>query len=146
MEKTKLGISVSLLGALVFLSGYLEITALVLVGGYVLLKEESEKLKRCVMYSLILFLGFLVASIVLEVLGSVLSVFNFNNWMYEMDVMDVIYTIYSVFRSIISSFVSILGIAKIVVFGIFTVGTLMGKELKIAFLDKIVDKFLGKHF
>lgn len=143
MEKTKLGISVSLLGALVFLSGYLGIAALVLVGGYVLLKEESEKLKRCVMYSLILFLGFLVASIVLEVLGSVLSVFNFNNWMYEV---DVIYTIYNVFRSIISSFDSILGIAKIVVFGIFTVGTLMGKELKIAFLDKIVDKFLGKHF
>jgi len=143
VEKTKLGISVSLLGALVFLSGYLGIAALVLVGGYVLLKEESEKLKRCVMYSLILFLGFLVASIVLEVLGSVLSIFNFNNWMYEV---DVIYTIYNVFRSIISSFINILGIAKIVVFGIFTVGTLMGKELKIAFLDKIVDKFLGKHF
>ena len=74
MEKTKLGISVCLMGALVFLSGYLGITALVLVGGYVLLKEESEKLKKCVAYALVLYLAFLVASVVVGFVGNVFDI------------------------------------------------------------------------
>lgn len=143
MEKTKLGISVSLLGALVFLSGYFGIAALVLVGGYVLLKEESEKLKNCAKYSLVLFLTFLAASILLELATGAFNVLNFNGWMYSVDVFDVIADI---LLAILSSLSSILYIVKIVVFGIFTVGTLMGKEMKIAFIDKFVDKFLGKHF
>ena len=46
MEKTKLGISVALFSALTFLTGYLGLTALVLVCGYILLREENESLKN----------------------------------------------------------------------------------------------------
>ena len=137
MEKTKLGISVCLMGALVFLSGYLGITALVLVGGYVLLKEESEKLKKCVAYALVLYLAFLVASVVIGFVGNVFDILNFKSWMYSVDVIS---AIYSFIRAVLSTLSSIISVAEKVAFGLFAVCTLMGKEIKVAFLDKFVEK------
>ena len=137
MEKSKLGISVCLLGALVFLSGYLGITTLVLVGGYVLLKEENQKLKKSVAYSVALYLVFLVVSIALGLVGNVFDILNFNGWMYSVDVIN---TIYGIIRAILSTLGTIVSVAEKVAFGLFAVCALMGKEIKIAFLDKFVEK------
>lgn len=137
MDKTKLGISVCLMGALVYLCGYLGITALVLVGGYILLKEESEKLKKCVAYALVLYLAFLAVSLVIGLVGNVFDILNFNGWMYSVDVIS---TIYSIIRAILSTLSSIVTVAEKVVFGLLAVCMLLGKEIKIAFLDKIVEK------
>lgn len=137
MEKTKLGISVCLMGALVFLSGYLGITALVLVGGYILLKEENEKLKKYVAYALVLYLAFLAASLVVSLIGGVFDILNFKSWMYSVDVIS---TIYSFIRAVLSTLSSIISVAEKVVFGLFAACTLFGKEIKVAFLDKLVEK------
>ncbi len=137
MEKTKLGISVCLMGALVFLSSYLGITALLLVGGYILLKEESAKLKKCVAYALTLYLVFLAASVVVGFVGNVFDILNFKNWMYSVDVIS---TIYSVIRAFLSALSSIISVAEKVVFGLLAAYTLTGKEIKIAILDKFVEK------
>ncbi len=137
MEKTKLGISVCLMGALVFLTGYVGLTALVLVGGYVLLKEESRTLKKYAVYTLVLYLVFLAASMVIAFVGNVFDVLNFKSWMYSVDVIS---TIYGIIRAILSTLSSILSIAEKLVFGLFAVGALTGKEIKIAALDKLVEK------
>ena len=135
MEKTKLGISVCLLGALVFLSGYLGITAVALVAGYVLLKEESAKLKKYAAYAVALFVGFLLVSMCISVLDNVFDVINFKSWMYGSD-------FYSVFSAIISLLNYIVSLAEKVVFGLLAVAAFFDKEVKIAPLDK----FLEKHF
>ena len=137
MDKTKLGISVCLMGALVYLCGYLGITALILVGGYILLKEESEKLKKCVAYAVVLYLVFLAASIVIGLIGNVFDILNFNGWMYSVDVIS---TIHSIIRAILSTLNTIVTVAEKVAFGLLAVGTLFGKDIKIAFLDKFVEK------
>lgn len=137
MDKTKLGISVCLMGALVYLCGYLGITALILVGGYILLKEESEKLKKCVAYAVVLYLAFLAVSIVLGLIGNVFDILNFNGWMYSVDVIS---TIYSIIRAILSTLNTIVTVAEKVAFALLAVGALAGKEIKIAFLDKFVEK------
>jgi hypothetical protein len=137
MEKSKLGISLCLMGALVFLSGYLGITALVLVGGYVLLKEEDQKLKKSVAYAVVMYLAFLAASMVISLIGNVFDILNFKSWMYSVDVIS---AIYSFIRAVLSTLSSILDVAEKVAFGLFAACALIGKDIKIAFLDKFVEK------
>lgn len=137
MEKTKLGISVGLMGALMFLSGYLGITALVLVGGYILLKEDNRNLKKYAVYTLVLYLVFLAASMVVSFVSNAFDILNFKNWMYSVNVIN---TLYSILLAILSTLSSIIAIAEKLVFGLLAIGALMGKEIKIAALDKVVDK------
>ena len=66
MEKTKLGISVGMLGAAVYFSaalfGYL---ALLVVGGYILFVEKKEWLKKCVIKAVVLmFLYSLITTVI----------------------------------------------------------------------------------
>lgn len=139
MEKTKLGISVCLLGALVFLSGYLGLTAVALVAGYVLLREENAKLRKYAAYVIALLVGFTLISMCIGAVSNVFSILNFRSWVYEVDVVG---TIYSVITSILSTLSTILALAEKVVFGLFAVCAFLDKEVKIAPLDK----FLEKHF
>ena len=81
MEKSKLGISVALFSALTFLTGYLGLTALVLVCGYILLREESEVLKKNAASTIVLYLVFAALSLCVGLLSNVLSLANFGNWM-----------------------------------------------------------------
>lgn len=46
MEKSKLGISIGLLGALVYFMGLLNTTALIIIAGYILLFEQNGWLKN----------------------------------------------------------------------------------------------------
>jgi len=137
MEKTKLGISVALMGAFVFLSGYLGITVLVLVGGYILLKEESRTLKKYVVYTLVLYLVFLAITMLLSLVSNVLNIVDFNSWIYSVRVLS---TIFSFIRNCIATLNCVISVAELVVFGLLAVGAFSGKEIKIAALDKFVEK------
>jgi len=137
MEKTKLGISVALMGALTFLCGYLGITVLVLVGGYILLKEESQTLKKYVVYTLALYLAFLAITMVIGFAGGVLDVLNINSWMYKVKVIN---SIYGFIRTCLSTISNIVSVVEKVVFALLAVMALAGKEIKFAVLDKFVEK------
>lgn len=137
MEKTKLGISVALMGALVFLSGYFGITVLVLVGGYIFLKEESRTLKKYVVYTLVFYLVFFAVTTLLGLVSNVLNVVNVNSWIYSVHVLS---TIYSFVRNCIAMLNSVISIVETLVFGLLAVGALLRKEIKLAVLDKFVDK------
>ena len=74
MEKTKLGISAGLLGAIVYFStavfGYF---ALLLVGGYILFVEKTEWLKKCVIKAVVLMLFYSLIRTVIGVIPQFLS-------------------------------------------------------------------------
>lgn len=139
MEKTKLGISVGLLGALVFVSGYTSLTVLALVGGYVLLKEENSTLKKYVVYAAALLIAFLAASMCISAIETVFDFLNFNSWMTSVDGLS---TVYRVIMALFETLTDILYIAEILVFGFLALMALVGKEIKIAFLDKLVEKHM----
>lgn len=139
MEKTKLGISVGLLGALVFVSGYTSLTVLALVGGYVLLKEENSTLKKYVVYAAALLIAFLAASMCISAIETVFDFLNFNSWMTSVDGLS---TVYRVILALFETLTDILYIAEILVFGFLALMALAGKEIKIAFLDKLVEKHM----
>lgn len=136
MEKSKLGISVGLLGMLVFLSGYLGITVLILVAGYIFLREENETLRKNALYSIALFIAFFVAGLCLDVLHILfIDLINFRSWMS-------ISTYYGVINGILSTLRYILNLVEMAVFGLFAAGALFGKSIKIGFLDKFAQKHL----
>lgn len=135
MEKSKLGISVCLLSALTFLTGYLGITVLVLVAGYVLIREDNMTLKKTAVSTIVLYLAFIALSLCIGALSSFIDILNFRGWMYGN-------TVYSVITSILSTLSQIVSLAQKVVFGLLALFALLGKEVKIP----VVDKFVEKHF
>ena len=99
MQKTRLGISVGLLGAcicLVALFGGL--TPTILLAGYVLLMEENEWLKKCAVKAMAVLLvvafGITVVGLIpdlLSWLGSIVAVFNGNfNYSFVSSIVSVI--------------------------------------------------------
>ena len=74
MEKTKLGISVGMLGAAVYFSaalfGYL---ALLVVGGYILFVEKTEWLKKCVIKAVVLMLLYSLITTIIGLIPQLLS-------------------------------------------------------------------------
>ena len=77
MEKTKLGISVGLMGAILWLvcyySGYI---GALLVAGYILIAEKDEWLKKLAVKAVVLMLAFSVAASVIYLLPNLISCIN----------------------------------------------------------------------
>ena len=75
MEKTKLGLSVTIMGALVYLvalfGGY---TPLLLIAGYILIAEESIRLKKSAVTAILLAIAFSVLSFVIGLIPETLSI------------------------------------------------------------------------
>ena len=135
MEKTKLGLSVSLVGAIIFLAalfgGY---TPLLLVAGYVLIVEESTQLKKtavtaCLLAIAFSLLSFLIGLIpeLLSVLISLLQIFGVYDLHFSFinNVTNFLYTALSVIKEV--TFVFLAGLAA------------LGKPFIPAFVSKIID-------
>lgn len=135
MEKAKLGISVGLLSALAYLSGYLGVTVMLLVVGYIFIREENRTLKKNAVNAVVLFLVFVALNIVVGLLSNGFSLLNFGGWMYD----TVAYTIIS---GLISSLSTIVDIAEKIAFGLLAIMALLGKDVKIPVVDKFVEKNL----
>ncbi|MCH5273482.1 MAG: hypothetical protein J1E35_07395 [Lachnospiraceae bacterium] len=133
MEKTKLGVSVCLLGMLVFLTGYMGSTALLLVAGYILLREENATLRKYAVYTVVFYLGFMLIGMCTGLLGNIIEIINFRGWMYGN-------TFYSVINAILSTINYIVAIAQKLVYGLFAFCALFGKTVKIGALDKLIEK------
>ena len=135
MEKSKLGISVCLLGAFMFLTGYLGVVAMVLVAGYILLKEDNKSLKKIAVGTIVLCLIFAAFNICVGVLDDVFSMFNFGGWMYG----SVMYKITNGFITLLHTVVYL---AEKIIYGLLALFALLGKEVKIPLVDKFVEKHL----
>lgn len=135
MEKSKLGLSVGLLSALMFLTGYAGITAMLLVAGYILIREESRVLKKHAVGTIVLYLAFMVLNMCIGLLENLFAMSNVGGWMYD----TVLYVVTNGFFSTLDYVVMI---AEKVIFGLLAVFALGGKEIRIP----LIDKFVEKHF
>lgn len=136
MEKTKLGISVGLMGALTFLiclvGGYV---AAILVAGYILLREGNRWLKEIAIKAVVISVGFGLLS---ALFGVIPETFNFIQSVAELFDgylnASVIYRIYNVFTTL-------LAIAQTVVFILLAWKALKQQTISVP----VVDTLLKKH-
>lgn len=76
MQKSKLGISVGLLGALLYIMGLINTLGLIVMVGYVLLAEEDLWLKKTGVKALMISLGFSLLSILISSGDDVFGILN----------------------------------------------------------------------
>lgn len=137
MQKTRLGISVGLLGAALFLSclsgGY---TVVIILAGYILLFEENAWLKRATVKGVALMFGFAVLSAVINLIPNAItfidSIFNvFGGNFYIAFVSNII--------DVINNALSIIEKLLFIVLGLkaFNQGT-----VKIPVVDSLVNKYM----
>ena len=135
MEKTKLGLSVAIMGAIVYLTALFGgFTPLLLVAGYILIVEENADLKKTAVTALMILLTFSAVNFVIgllpdvqTILLSLLNIFGIND-------------IYLPFINNIANFLySVIGLLRELVF-IFLAGlSIFKKPLKLPFIDKLFD-------
>ncbi len=84
MEKSRLGISVGLLAAILYLMGLINLLGLILLAGYVLLFENNLFLRRAAVKSLVIYAVFSLIGIFLGIIGDVFGFFNvFIGWFFS---------------------------------------------------------------
>jgi len=76
MEKTKLGLSVAICAALVYVSALFGATPLIVCAGYVMIAEQSRVLKQHAIMALVFFSVMAILSVLI---GSLNDVFRFLN-------------------------------------------------------------------
>lgn len=136
MEKTKLGISVGLMGALMFLiclaGGYV---AAILVAGYILLREENRWLKETAIKAVAVLVGFGLLS---ALLGVIPGTFSFMQSVAELidGYLDatVIYRFFNVLTTL-------LAVVRTVVFILLAWKALKQQNVSVP----VVDSLLKKH-
>lgn len=138
MQKTKLGISVGLLGAVIYFMGLFSgFLVTILLAGYVLLCEENEWLRKSAVKAVFVTVFFSVLSAVVTLIP---------------DAIGVIDSLVSIFGgSVYIAFVSNLVSAVISVLNIVEKVLLLGLGLKalnqgtiaVPVVDKLIDQYMG---
>jgi len=139
MEKTKLGISAGTLGAAVYFSaallGYI---SLLIVGGYILLVEKTEWLKKCVIKAVVLMLLY---SLLSTVIGIIPQIFTLGSE-------EVLFGSYYLYMAgayqIVSVALVVLNLVRIGLFIALGVKALSEKTIVIPVVDRLIDKYMEK--
>ena len=136
MAKTKLGISVGLLGAGIYFLGLLGILPAVLLAGYALISEQDEWLKKTAVKAIAVMLFF-------AVLLAIIAVFN-HLWGVLVDFVRIVYSRFSVTAIdwILSSSHRILQTIGLSVYIFLGIRALHGKSIPLGPLDKLIDKHM----
>ena len=140
MEKTKLGISVGILAAIVYFStavfGYL---ALLVVGGYILLVEKTEWLKKCGVKAVVLMLLY---SLLSTVIGLIPQIFSFGSG--EDALLGGYYLYLTGAYQIVAAVLVVLNLVRIGLFIALGLKALNEKTIAIPIVDKMIDKYMDK--
>ena len=138
MEKTKLGISVGMLGAAVYFSaalfGYL---ALLVVGGYILFVEKKEWLKKCVIKAVVLMLLY---SLITTVIGLIPQLISLSGG--EEPLFGSYYLYLAGAYQIISVVLVVLNFVRIGFFIALGIKALSEKTINIPLIDNFINTYM----
>ena len=139
MQKTRLGISAALLGAVVCFSGLFSGYLLVfLLTAYILLMEENVRLKKTAVKTVAVLMVFSLLSAVLglipDLISVISSIFNIFNGSFSIRILS----------SIISAARSVLGFLETLLLLGLGFKALNQGTIKIPMIDKLVDKAFGE--
>lgn len=139
MQKTRLGISAALLGAVVCFSGLFSGYLLVfLLTAYILLMEENVWLKKTAVKTVAVLMVFSLLNAVLglipDLISVITSIFNIFNGSFSIRILS----------SIISAARSVLGFLETLLLLGLGFKALNQGTIKIPMIDKLVDKAFGE--
>ncbi len=139
MQKTRLGISAALLGAVVCFSGLFSGYLLVfLLTAYILLMEENVWLKKTAVKTIAVLMVFSLLNAVLglipDLISVISSIFNIFNGSFSIRILS----------SIISAARSVLGFLETLLLLGLGFKALNQGTIKIPMIDKLVDKAFGE--
>ena len=136
MEKSKLGISVALFGAALFFTGFLGVTPLVLLAGYVLLFEQDIWLKKTAVKAALIVIFFNILLYCVNLVGYVPAAIN-NLW----GVFGGTFR-YNGFNNLLGLCRNIINFVQVGLLLLCGFSALNKESFKIGFIDKIVNKCL----
>lgn len=138
MQKTKLGVSVGLLGAALYFSslfgGYIP---MLLIAGYILLFEENEWLKKAAVKAAALTMAISVLFAVVGLIPDVVNcVTNFLGIFH-------VYISLSIVTSLVNVIVEIMGIIKTILFLLLGIKALTQGSITIPVVDNLINKYMN---
>lgn len=137
MLKTKLGVSIALVGAAMYFLGAFSFIPAMLLAGYVLIAEENEWVKRQAarMIGVVLLFGLL--SIAVGWIDDFVSVLNIVvRWFND----EVYLTVPASLTLLIQYFISVAKEVVLLLMGFMALGM---KNIRFVFVDKLLDKFMS---
>ena len=140
MDKTKLGISQGMLGAIVYFSaallGYI---SLFIIGGYILLVEKTGWLKKCVVKAVVIMLIYTLLS---TVIGIIPQVFGLGGG--EASLFGSYYLYLTGVYSIVAVILVVLNLVRIGLFIALGIKALNEKTIRIPVVDRLIDAYMDK--
>lgn len=124
MEKTKLGISVPLLGAGLYFTGIVSFQAAFILGLVVLYLEDNQWLKQNVIKMIMVVVIATMASVSVDALDNITG---FGNW-YSLNGFD--YTLQAIIGNVLDILLFIMGL-----------NALAMKSIKIGFINKFIETY-----
>lgn len=138
MQKTKLGISVTLAAAaLYFLGLYGGYVITGIFVGYILLKEEDMGLKKEAVRVALLMVLFSLVGTALNLLPSIFSIFT-----NLLEIINV-HVYFTFFHRVFDVLTSILSLLKTVAFVLLGLAAVFGKSTKLPVIDPIIEKYMN---
>ena len=137
MQKTRLGISVGMLGAAIYLTGLFSgYVVAVLMAGYVLLCEENSWLRRCAVKAVSLMVFFSFITVLINLVPNAISSINYVASMFGS-------SFYAVFiTNLVSAVTSIIDIIEKLLFIGLGVKALNQGTITVPVVDKLVSKYM----
>lgn len=137
MQKTKLGISVGLLGAAVFFSGLFGgLWVAVLLGGYILLFEENEWLKRSAVKAVALMLSFSLLTALVSLLPDIIDLIR-----HIVNVFGGDFTV-PIINKIVTVLHNVISLTRIILFLILGFKALRQGTIVLLVVDKLINKYM----
>lgn len=137
MQKTRLGISVGMLGAAIYLTGLFSgYVVAILMAGYVLLCEENSWLRRCAVKAVSLMVFFSFITVLINLIPNAISSINYIASMFGS-------SFYAVFiTNLVSAVTSIIDIIEKLLFIGLGVKALNQGTITVPVVDKLVSKYM----
>lgn len=139
MPKTRLGISVGLLGSAVFFSCFFSgYVAAILLAGYVLLFEENPWLRRSAVKGVALMFGIALVSALVSLLPNLISFINSVLNLFEADSLQLLFI-----GKIVSIINSAMTVIEKVLFIVLGIKALNQGTIRIPVIDSLVSKYMN---
>lgn len=137
MQKTKLGISVGLLGAAAFLMAYFGgYTPVLLLTGYVLLFEENAWLKRSCVKAIALMVSYAcllaIIGFIPDILGCISSLMSVFDGYFD----------YAKLSAVLNVITGVLDIIRTALFLLLGMKALNQGTIRIPYVDGLLDKYI----
>lgn len=140
MLKTKLGISIALVGAAVYFLGMLGMTPAILLAGYILIAEQNAWLKRQAARAVGVLIFFGLLGVFVGWFDEAASILNIIVHWFDKSA-----TYLSIPANLTSFCRYIISIVSDIFLAVMGFMALQMKEIRIGVIDKLLDKFMSEN-